>query len=249
MPDAGTVPPPSAVGRYARWAGLLTGLVGARQIEAHDDLGVGVLNAISVFGLCAVAGVLVGDALAPRPRGTSQGAGHPPRRVRDYLPRRMTLVLLVQAGALVVLLAVAALVASPDGLGRAGRALTMRCPDGSVTRTGPWPGPHYDLPILAALAVSTGACVWFLARIARHPGEEQARHDRALVIVAAWGLLVSAHLLGTATTACDALMDMDCGGAAGNLANWVLWPTAIFALGTVAWCGFTVVSHKARVPR
>ncbi|MEV8037521.1 hypothetical protein [Streptomyces sp. NPDC086182] len=249
MRELGTVPSPTATDRYARWAGLLIGLVAARLVGSNDGLGVGILYAIPVFGLCAVAGVLVGDALTPPPRGTVRTAGLAPRRIRDYVPPRMTLLLLAEAAVLVVLLAVAAVAASPDDMGRAGRSLTVTCPDGSTASTSPWPGLFYGLPILAAFAVSTTACVWSLTRIARRPGDEQTRRDRSLAIVAAWGLLVSAPLLGAASTASGALMDIGCDGTVGRLANWALWPTALVALVTVPWCLFTVIAPKAGVRR
>ncbi|MGW1093317.1 hypothetical protein ACWD4L_45915 [Streptomyces sp. NPDC002596] len=241
----------SAADRYLRWAGLLIGAVAARAVghglDADED--VGILYAIPVFGLCAVAGVLAGDALTARPRGDVRTAGLTPRRVRDYVPPRMTLLLLGQAGVLVVLLAVAAVLASPDDMGRAGRILTVTCPDGRTASTGPWPGLFYGLPVLASFAVSTAGCLWSLTKIARRPGDEKTRRDRALAVVAAWGLLVSAPLLGAASTASGALMDMTCDGTVGRLATWVLWPTALAALVTVAWCLFTVISPKARVRR
>ncbi|MFF4347774.1 hypothetical protein [Streptomyces sp. NPDC001530] len=117
---------------------------------------------------------------------------------------RLTLLLLAQAAALVVLLTVAAAVASPDDMGRAGRPVTAAC-RGASEAYGPWPGLHYGLPALASLAPSTAACAWSLLRIARRPGDDRTRRDRALAIVGAWGLLVSAPLLGTASTASGAL--------------------------------------------
>ncbi|MFJ3673333.1 hypothetical protein ACIPSE_43455 [Streptomyces sp. NPDC090106] len=235
--------------RCARWTGLLVGLLAARMVSSNDGLGVGMLYAIPVFGLCAVAGVLVGDALTAPPRGTVRTAGLTPRRMRDYVPPRMTALLLAEAAALVVVLTVAAAVASPDDMGRAGRSLTITCPGDRTTSSSPWPGLFYSLPILAALAVSTAACAWSLARIARRPGNEQTRHNRSLATVAAWGLLVSTPLLGATSTASGALMDTDCDGMVGRLATWVLWPTALVALITVPWCLFTLLAPKAGVRR
>ncbi|WP_127356287.1 hypothetical protein [Actinacidiphila soli] len=251
MLELDTVPTASAADRYVRWAGLLIGFVAARMVGHAWDTGedIGILYAIPVFGLCAVGGVLAGDALTARPRGTVRSAGLAPRRVRDYVPTRMTLLLLAQAGVLVVLLIVAAVLAWSDDMGRAGRSLTLTCPDGSTAGMGPWPGVFYGLPILASLAVSTAACFWSLTRIVRRPGGEQTRHDRALAVVAAWGLLVSALLLGTASTASGALMGTTCDGTIGRIGNGLLWPAALVALVTVSWCLFTVISPKARVRR
>ncbi|MGW7257063.1 hypothetical protein [Streptomyces sp. NPDC054834] len=117
------------VDRYARWTGPAVGALAARRLTPLDH-GDGILYAIPAypaFGLCTVAGVLVGDALTPPTRGAVRPAGLAPRRARDHLPPRMSPLPAVLAGALVVLLTAAAAVASPDGLGRAGRALTLTC--------------------------------------------------------------------------------------------------------------------------
>ncbi|MFJ8537465.1 hypothetical protein [Streptomyces sp. NPDC093591] len=231
------------VDRYARWAGLAVGVPAARWLLPLNN-GEGTLYAILAFGLCAVAGVLLGDALTAPRRGAVRTAGLTPRRVRDYVPPRMTLLLLGLAAALVVLLAAAAAVASPDDLGRAGRALTVTC-RGVTESHSPWPGLYYGLPILASLALSTAACGWSLRRIATRPGDEQSRRDRTLAIVAAWGLVVSSSLLGAASTASGALMSTACDGAAGTAAKVVLWPLGLLALLMAPWCLFTIISPRA----
>ena len=235
----------SRADRYARWCGLAAGAVAARAVASLDDgLGVGILYAIPAFGLCAVIGVLVGDALTPRVHGAVRTAGLTPRRVRDYVPRRMAPLLLCQAAALVILLAVAATVASPDDMGRAGRSLAATC-HGVTESAGPWPGLFYGLPVLVSLALSTAACGWSLLRIARRPGKEQARRDRSLAITAAWGLLVSAPLLGAAATASGALTSLSCDGTTGTIATWLLYAVALVALVTVPWCLVTIASPRA----
>jgi hypothetical protein len=234
------------VDRYARWTGLAVGILLARWLTPlnHGD---GVLYAIPAFGLCAVAGVLAGDALTSPHRGAVRTAALTPRRVRDYVPRRTTRLLLGLAAALVVLLAAAAAVASPDDLGRAGRALTVSC-GGTTESSGPWPGLYYGRPMLASLAAATAACGWSLRRIATRPGDEQSRRDRSLAIVAAWGLVVSSSLLGAASTASGALLSTTCDGTAGTVANGFLWPLAMLSLVTVSWSLYTIVSPRATRP-
>lgn len=231
------------VDRYARWTGLAVGVLASRWLQPLNN-GEGTLYAILAFGLCAVAGVLAGDALTAPRQGAVRTADLTPRRVRDYVPPRMTILLLGLTAALVVALTAAAMVASPDDLGRAGRALTVTC-RGMTESAGPWPGFYYGLPIVASLALSTAACGWSLRRIATRPGDEQSRRDRALAIVAAWGLLVSSSLLGVASTASGALMSTTCDGAVGTAANVVLWPLALLALLTAPWCLFTIISPRA----
>lgn len=229
--------------RYARWTGLAVGVLAARLLSPliGDD---GILYAIPAFGLCAVAGVLVGDALTGPRRGAVRTAGLTPRRVRDHVPPRMTWLLLGLAAALVVVLAVATAVASPDDLGRAGRALTLTC-RGMTESASPWPGFYYSLPILVSLTVSTAACGWSLRRIATRAGDEQSRRDRTLAIVAAWGLVVSSSLLGVASTVSGALMSTTCDGTVGTVANWAVWPLGLVSLIVAPWSLFTIASPRA----
>ncbi|WP_199847911.1 hypothetical protein [Streptomyces dysideae] len=245
MLELDSTPPASRarVDRYARWTGLAIGVLASSRLLPLVD-GKGPLYAIPVFGLCAVAGVLLGDALtAPRP-GTVRTAGLTPRRVRDHVPPRMTWLLLGLAAALVALLTVAAAVASPDDLGRAGRALTVTC-QGMTHMSTPWPGLYYGIPILATLAISTAACGWSLRRIATRPGDEQSRRDRTLAIVAAWGLVVSTSMFGAASTVSGALMSTTCDGTLGTAANWLVWPLGLITLVTGPWCLFTILSPRA----
>lgn len=231
--------------RCARWAGLVAGFVVAQLLARRDsdDLGAGILYALAAFGLCAVGGVLLGDALAPRPREAVRTAGLTPRRVRDQVPPRMTRLLLIQAASFVLLLTVTTAVASPDDLGRAGRALAVTC--GGVTEVhSPWPGSFYAVPIGVSLAVGTAVCAWALRRIAHRPGEERERRDRSSAITAAWGLLVSTQLLGAATTTSGALTSTTCDGGIGTAAVVLLAPLALLALFTVAWSLFTVLAPR-----
>ncbi|MGW1889284.1 hypothetical protein ACWCP6_03355 [Streptomyces sp. NPDC002004] len=245
-PDSPVYGPLSRLDRYARWAGLLAGVVAGRFFLSRDDgLGVGILYAVLAFGLSAVAGVVAGDALAAPSRGAVRTAGLAPRRVRDYLPRRMTPLLLGEAVALAALLTVAATVASPDDLGRSGRSIAATCA-GMSESAGAWPGSFYGIPVLVSLAVGSAACAWALRRIALRPGPEESRHDRAHAITGAWGVLVSAPLAGASATAAGALLSLRCDGTTGSVAAWVvLVPVAGTAVLTLAWSLFTVISPRA----
>ncbi|WP_282694927.1 hypothetical protein [Streptomyces sp. CC208A] len=231
--------------RFAQWAGIAAGAFGGLAVARADTLGVGLLCAPTVLGLGAVAGVLAGDALTPRPGGAVRTAGLAPRRVRDQVPRRLTPLLLGLGGLLVVLLAVAAAIASPDDMGRAGRALSVACPDGTQT-AGPWPGLYYGLPAALALAAATLVCVVALRHVTRRPGEADLRRSRASAIVAAWGLLVAGTLTGTALTAARSLNSLSCDGALGTVGAALLYPTALTALCTALWCLCTLLVADRR---
>ncbi|MFJ8035982.1 hypothetical protein [Streptomyces sp. NPDC096032] len=231
------------VDRYARWTGVAAGALAACWLSTIDH-GDGVLYAIPAFGLCAVAGVLAGEAVTAPARGTVRTAGLAPRRVRDHVPSRLTLLLIVLAAFLVVLLAVAGAVSSADDLGRAGRQLTLTC-NGMTEAHGPWPGLYYGLPMLASLTVATGACGWSLRRIADRPGDDQSRRDRSLAIVAAWGIVVSTSLLGAAVTASASLLSLTCDGTLGTVSTVIPVPLALVSLTTAAWLLFTVCSPRA----
>ncbi|MEV6331600.1 hypothetical protein [Streptomyces sp. NPDC051909] len=246
-------------GLAARWTGLVLGAGLAWLLAGTDRLGIGpglgLLGAVPAFGLCAVAGVLVGDALTPKQTGTVRSAALTPRRVRDFLPLRLVYVLTGQATVLVTLLTGAALTASADDLGRAGRALTAAC--GRLTEShGPWPGLFYGVPILGALALTTAVCGYALHRVTRRPApaptataearesDERQRHDHARALTAAWGLTVCVPLAGSAFFAWGSLTSLSCLGATAQTLGWLLLPVAVTALGTALWLLFTLVTPR-----
>jgi hypothetical protein len=245
-----TAPPASPVrvraDGYARLGGLTSGALLSLTvvINTSGGLGSGALVAVPVFGLCAVAGVLLGEYITARPQGAVRTAGLAPRRIRDHVPPRLTLLLLIEVALLVALLVTAIAIGSPDDMGRAGRALTMTC-SGVTESHGPWPGSFYAGPALASLTAGTVACGYALRHITCRPGDEQERRNRALAITAAWGLLISAPLAGAAWTAAGSLRGLSCDGTLGSVAVWVLLPVCLLAVGTAVWCLFTVVAPKA----
>ncbi|WP_051790722.1 hypothetical protein [Streptomyces sp. NRRL S-1022] len=243
--DPATAPAASRgpVDRFARWTGLAAGALAAALLAPLDH-GAGVLYAIPAAGLCAVGGVLVADLLTAPSRGAVRTAGLAPRRIRAYVPPRMTALLLVLALALVLLLVLAGALATPDDLGRAGRALTLTC-HGTTERHSPWPGFFYGLPVLGSLTAATAVCGWSLRRIATRPGDDRSRRDRSLAVVAAWGFVVSGSLVGVTVTACGTLAAMTCDGTPGTAATAVLLPLALVSLVTAGGTLLTVCSPRA----
>lgn len=235
--------------RYARWSGLGIGVVGALQFGnmRHTDITQPLVFATAVFGLCAVGGVLLGDALTLRPWEAVRTASVAPRLVRDHVPPRMWRLLVFQAVSLGALLALAAITSSSsavDRTGEWGRALTVTC-DGAPTLIGPWPGVYYSGPMFAALAVGTPVCVWALRRIAHGPGGDQQRRDRAWAITGAWGLLVSSQVMLAVLMIFVTLTDNGCAGPLGAATLVVLCPLGLLALFSFGWSLLTVVAPRA----
>jgi len=232
---------------YARWSGLAIGVEVARQLLTIEsgDITTPLVLAVTAFGLCAVVGVLIGDALTLRPQEAVRTASLAPRLVRDHVPPRMTPLLLLEAGSLLALLVMGAVTASSDDrTGGAGRAMEVVC-DGVRSSVGPWPGLYYSGPMFGALAVATPACVWALRRIAFGPGDHQERRERAWAIVGAWGLLVSCQVLLVVLTFLVALVDGPCAGPLGAVTVVVVCPLGLLSAFTLGWSLLTVVAPRA----
>lgn len=228
---------------YARWSGLAIGIVAAQQLVTMDsgDITMPFVFAITAFGLCAVGGVLLGDALTLRPQEAVRTASLAPRLVRAHVPPRMAPLLLLQAASLATLLVIGAVTASSDP---AGRVITVTC-EGMPASLGPWPGLYYGGPMFAALAVGTSACVWALRRIAHGPGDDQQRRNRAWAITGAWGLLVSSQVLLVVLMIFVALTENACAGPLGAATIVVICPLGLLSLFTFGWSLITVVAPRA----
>ncbi|MEZ0064515.1 hypothetical protein ABIA32_000503 [Streptacidiphilus sp. MAP12-20] len=224
-----------------RWAGLALGALAAVWAAGQGQLGIGPLLAPTLLGVGAVLGALGADATAPGPTGAVRVAELTPRRFLDFLTRR-TVVALGCAGALLVsLLVLAAATASPDDLGRTGRAFGYACGEVSVLRS-PWPGTYYSLPLAAVLGAATLACGLTLRRMARRPGvDESWRRRSAARVAAAWGLMVTASLAGVSLAMAGALSGLPC-AASGTLdaASWALGAVATGAGVAALACGIAL---------
>ncbi|MGW2826251.1 hypothetical protein ACWC24_35480 [Streptomyces sp. NPDC001443] len=233
---------------YARWSGLAIGIVVAQALSTltHIEFEQRVVFCITAFGLCAVAGVLLADALTLVPQEAVRTATLAPRLVRDHVPPRMGPLIALQGVSLTVLLVIAAATASVDS-GRVlstGKVVTVTC-NGMLAPLGPWPGLYYSLPIFGALAVATPTCVWALRRIAHGPGGAQQRRDRAWAVTGAWGLLVTSQQLYAVLMVSVSLTETGCAGAMGALTFWVFYPLALLNLFTVVWSLVTLVVPRS----
>ncbi|MFD8733623.1 hypothetical protein ACFV06_01755 [Streptomyces sp. NPDC059618] len=233
---------------YARWSGLAIGVIVAQALStlAHIEFEQRVVFCITAFGLCAMAGVLLADALTLVPQEVVRTASLAPRLVREHVPPRMGPLIVLQGISLTALLAIAAATASvdPDHVLSTGKVVTVTC-NGMRTPLGPRPGLYYSLPMFAALAIATPACVWALRRIAHGPGGQQQRRDRAWAVTGAWGLLVSSQQLYAVLMVSVSLTDTGCAGAMGALTFWVFYPLALLNLFTVVWSLVTLVVPRA----
>jgi hypothetical protein len=233
---------------YARWSGLAIGIIAAQGLSTLGDIEFEqrVVFCITAFGLCAVAGVLLADALTLVPQDAVRTASLAPRLVRDHVPPRMGPLIALQGLSLTVLLAIAAVTASVDSdrIFTTGKVVAVTC-NGMRASLGPWPGLYYSLPIFGALAIATPTCVWALRRIAHGPGMEQQRRDRAWAVTGAWGLLVSSQQLYAVLMLSVSLTETGCPGAMGALTFWVFYPLALLNLFTVVWSLVTLVAPRA----
>ncbi|GGV03576.1 hypothetical protein GCM10010211_83510 [Streptomyces albospinus] len=256
MPDTVSPPAPRYLAdRYACWAGLAVGAIAAPLWATTDisrfgnDYGfdVPLVSAVMAFGLCAVGGVLLGDALTPRPQEAVRTAGLTPRRVRDLVPPRLTVLLPLEAVLLVLLVGIGAAKASPDAIHRAVAVATQNVACDGVPKApvSLWPGMFYGNQILVSLAIGTAACAWALRRIAHRPGDDQQRRNRSRAVTAGWGVLAAGQLLAVLLMIASFLTNTSCEGTPGTLTAVVIYPMSLLALVTLAWSLFTLVAPRA----
>jgi hypothetical protein len=254
---------PQPLGRRARttarWrlAGLGVG-IGVGIVAAQlDVLGRGLMLAVPLCALCVLVGVVIGELRITAPRGPVRSAGLEVRRIRDYLPRRLTRVVAAATVLLVLVLGMTTAAGSPDDLGRAGRTLARQCSALVGTAVGPWPGSFYTAPLATVVLAGLVLAGVALRRVVHRPrsGEDPSaddalRRQAAESVVAGVGLLVAVPLAGVSFFAAQALSNVDCAP--------VSWRVAAGALGLLvpalavlaAWCIAALTSPtEGRVPR
>jgi hypothetical protein len=133
-----------------RWLGILAGFTLAIGALSAQDAGLGrlAMSAPAIGGCAVLLAIMLGE-LTIRPATTQRRtASLTTRTIADLLPRVRTWVASVGIALLGALLTVGVLTASPDDMGRAGRAITASCyvdlPGGESTlqtnTNGPYPG-------------------------------------------------------------------------------------------------------------
>ena len=173
--------------------------------------------AVPLCALCVLAGVVLGELRVAAPQGPVRSATLEVRRVRDYLPRRLTATVGTATALLLVVLALTTATGSADDLGRAGRSFARRCSAVTGGATGPWPGSFYALPLGAVVVMGLVLAGFALRRVVRRPrqGEDAIvddalRRQAAEAVVAACGLLVALPFAGVSLLTAAALHNHVC---------------------------------------
>jgi hypothetical protein len=244
-----------------RWAGLGLGLIAAAATAATANVrlhNVGALLSPTVFGLCVIGGVVVGELTTiPRSQGVRTAALET-RTVRDYLPRRLSGVVTASAVGLGALLVTTTLMGSADDQGRAGRFLSRQCTPEVGATTGPWPGSFYSVPLGIAVVVGLLGAAIALRTIVLRPrrgsdpdlvvADDFLRRRSAEAVVAATGVMVAASLSGVALVAGLQLHRIACPPA-----SWTILGVALVAVGALmllltAWCLALLLAGRRFTP-
>jgi hypothetical protein len=240
--------PPGLVGvqrMTARWrtGGLAVGVVVAVVSAQVDSLGRGVMLAGSLLALCIVLGVVVGELRVTAPPPAERVATLEVRRVRDYAPRRLAIVVLAATALLGAVLAATTAMGSADDLGRDGRVLFRQCSDLVAEARGPWPGSFYSVPLAVVVGLGLLVTAVALRQVVRRPrqgtdvvADDLLRRRAAETCTAAAGLLVVVPLTGIATFTALGLRGISCAPAGWTASATGLLLLVPLLLGVAAWC-------------
>lgn len=145
---------------------------------------------------------------------------------------------------------------SSDDLGRAGRALVLRCSTTVTQSAGPWPGSYYTFPLAAVVAVGLACSALAARRIVRRPrqGEDRVADDalrRQAVgaVVAATGVLVAIPLAGISLMAASAMLSISCRPVWWSVIGWSLLALCLALVALVGCCAAALAPHRARTTR
>lgn len=229
-----------------RWVGLGLGILTSALTANAISLGLGLLLAPTVFGLCVLAGVIGGELAAiPRRQGVRTAALET-RTVADYLPRRLTGLVTASTVGLGALLVTTTLMGSADDMGRAGRSLFRRCSPTTGESSGPWPGLFYSVPLGIAVAVGLLVAAVALRTVVLRPRSGSApdlvaadnalRRRSAEAVVAATGVMVAASVSAVSLLAGAHLLAFTCPPMSWTVLGFVMLAVAVLMLLLVGAC-------------
>jgi hypothetical protein len=232
-----------------RWAGVGLGVVVAAVTAGTASFGLhnlGAMLAPTVFGLCVIGGVVVGELTTiPRRQGVRTAALET-RTIGDYLPRRLGALVAASAIGLGALLVTTTLMGSADDQGRAGRFLARQCTPEFGGATGPWPGSFYSVPLSIAVVVGLLGAAIALRTIVLRPrsgsdpdlvaADDVLRRRSAEAVVAATGVMVAASLSGVAFVAGLQLHRIACPPMLWTIFGLALVGAGALMLFLTAWC-------------
>ena len=245
----------------ARYAGLAAGLAIFVLAATSGERGRGLFLAPPAAGAVLILAVIVGQQLAYGGARRTGVAGVERRRVRDYLPKRLTVAVLVFLAVLVASATWTTLAASPDDHGRS-RALAVTGTETIMTDTGseivtvesirsPFPGAFYTLMLAIGLPMVLVLGViglWLTARRPRNgadpelvPADDALRRQTAEGIVAAVGLAVSISLLAVTLGAVGSVGAMAEYGIGYTVAAAALGLAALGGLAFASWCAVLIL--------
>jgi hypothetical protein len=234
-----------------RWRslGLLAGVTVAVVVALQGGLGRGLLLACPLFGICVLGGVVAGELRVPAPAGPTRRAPLEVRSVGDYLPSWLGLAVAASALLFGVALVAGTATASPDDLGRAGRALVRQCSSLEADSAGPWPGSYYSYPLFVAVLAGAVPAMWALRRIVRRPRQDEdtvvddaLRRQTGEAVVAATGVLFAVPAAGLYLMGGSALLRIGCRPAWWAAAGWAAILLLPELLALVAWCTAVLVA-------
>ena len=237
-----------------RWAGVALGVaLAAGAVQLGGALGRGLMLAAPLFALGILAGVIVGELRVAAPTRTTRSASLEVRRVRDYLPPRLAVAVVVAAATLGALLVATTALGSPDDLANAGRRLVQVCSETITQGRGPWPGSFYSLPLATIVLGGLAAACFALHQVVRRPrqGEDVAvddtlRRHAVSAVLAASGILVAVPLAGVSVFSSVAVLGITCPPWWMTVLGWALVVLVPLAVALAVWC-LVVLAKSARV--
>lgn len=236
-------PAERAVARW-RWVALVLSVPAASTAaNQFPDLGLNLVVAPMAHGLTLLVGIVLAELLVrsrylPGPRV----ADLRPRRLADYLPTGLSRLVGATLAACVLLCTFTWLTASPDDMGRAGRAYAYSCAPSTSGSRGPYPGEFYlttyAIGVACALMVAVLAVTVVLRRPLGGTLEESGRHRASGVraTVAATGVVVAAPLGGIAFFSASTLLQVECLPPFHLLMGWFALATVVLSVVTLAAC-------------